>query len=254
MTQQTSGTVIYIILMSFAGLGQAPGHPSFEVASVKAAQRSAPRGSRVSVQGDRVSYNNTTLKNVLARAYQVKWYQVTGPAWISTERYDILAKAPDNTPKDQIPLMLQGLLAERFKLTLHREMKEMPVYALMTGKAVLQLQKAEHGGEEPASFEMKDSHREAKNMSLAQLADMLSLMLARPVLDVTGVSGYYDFAFDYSMEEMGGMAATDAGAGATNSAPSVFTILHGLGLKLESRKAPIEVIVIDGGNQMPVEN
>jgi uncharacterized protein (TIGR03435 family) len=220
--------------------------PSFEVASVKLAEPSATRGGRASASGDRVSYINTTLKNVLARAYGVKGYQIVGPSWIVTERYDIIAKAPEGTPKEQIPLMLQTLLTERFRLTLHREMKQLGVYALVTADGP-KLQTSPETGE--FSFEIDNGHRVAKRMSMARLADMLALMVGQPVLDKTGLNGAYDFALDYSMEELGGINRPDA-----PEAPSIFTIVKQLGLKLDSREAPVETIVIDGGDKIPTEN
>ena len=95
--------------------------PTFEVASIKPAAPTNDRGGRITSSGDRVAYTNTTLLNVLARASLVKGYQIDGPSWIRTERYDIIAKAPENTPKDQIPPMLLALLTERFQLKVHRE-------------------------------------------------------------------------------------------------------------------------------------
>ena len=221
--------------------------PSFEVASVKRAAQSTSRGGGASASGDRVSYTNTTLKNVLVRAYGVKGYQIVGPSWIVTERYDIIAKAPEGTPKEQIPLMLQTLLTERFKLTLHRETKELGVYALVTAADGPKLQTSSETGE--FSFEIDNGHRVVKKMSMARLADMLAIMVGRPVLDKTGLDGSYDFTLDYSMEELGGMNRPDAQA-----APSIFTIVKQLGLKLDSRKAPVETIVIDTGEKIPAEN
>lgn len=109
--------------------------PTFEVASVKPAPPSTG-GFRSMMGGDsgRLNYSNVSLKDIIAQAYQVKDYQISGPDWLGSERFDIVAKLPPGTPKDQIPLMLQSLLAERFKLQLHREKKDLPGYALVVDK------------------------------------------------------------------------------------------------------------------------
>jgi uncharacterized protein (TIGR03435 family) len=227
--------------ISFALFGQTPG---FEVASVKIAKPSAGRTGHAVSNGDRVSFTNTTVKNALARAFQVTGYQIDGPDWILTERYDIEARAPENTPKEQLPLMLQALLTDRFQLKLHRENREMPVYELTAGKGELKLEKGDEGG---ATIEMSNG-RKAKNTSMAQLAQFLAGMVQRPVFDKTGLQGAYNFALPMSMEELGGVSNPDV------TAPSIFTIMEELGLKLESLKVPLEVIVVDGGNKVPTEN
>jgi uncharacterized protein (TIGR03435 family) len=219
--------------------------PSFEAASVKPAAPTTGRGGRATTSGDRFTYANTTLLNVLARAYLVRGYQIDGPSWIRTERYDILAKAPDNTPKEQIPLMLEALLKERFQLKLHRERREMQVYALIAGKGPAKFEKSE--GE--LGYDLNNGRRVLKNHTMAQLADFLSPMSQRPVFDRTGLPGTYNFPLEMSMEELGGInAAPDP------SSPSMFTIVEGLGLKLESRKEPVDVIIVESGNKIPIEN
>jgi uncharacterized protein (TIGR03435 family) len=232
-----------IALLPFGAHGQTTQAPAFEVASVRAAVPVRSQGGRASTSGDTVVYRNTTLKNALARAFEVmSGNQITGPSWIQTERYDIVAKAPENTPKDRIPLMLQTLLVERFKLKLHHENRELAAYALVTGKGRLKIQKVEDAREKN-TFAVKDGHREAKSLSMAGLAHFLSLMLQAPVFDQTGQPGFYDFALDYSREET-----------TRDSAPSIFTIVGELGLKLESQKTPLDVIVVDAGDKVPTEN
>ena len=114
---------------------------AFDVASVKPA---APiTGGRLMVRMSggpgspdpgQITYTNVAMKNLLTTAYNVKGYQISGPAWLDSERYDIAAKIPKGATKEQFQLMLQNLLAERFKLTLHRESKDLPIYALVVGK------------------------------------------------------------------------------------------------------------------------
>jgi len=124
------------VLASCGLFGQTAPPPAFEVASIKQAAPQADGQMMVRMGGDagRVDYANVSLKQVLAKAYDVKSYQITGPSWLDTERYDIVAKVPDGVPKAQIPAMLQALLAERFHMTIHRETKEQSVYAIVVGK------------------------------------------------------------------------------------------------------------------------
>lgn len=218
---------------------------TFEAASVKPAAPITGRGGRATASGDRVIYANTTLLNALARAYLVRGYQIDGPAWIRTERYDIIAKAPDNTPKEEIPLMLEALLKERFQLKLHRERRETLVYALVAGKGPAKYQKSDGD----VGYDLNNGRRELKNHTMAQLADFLSPMVQHPVFDRTGLPGTYKFPLEMSMEELGGINATP-----DRSTPSIFTIVEELGLKLESRKEPVEVIIVESGNKIPIEN
>lgn len=125
-----------------AAFGQSVGSPAFDVASVKPAEPPAQMGMmRVRMSGGpgtpdpgQLTYTNVTLKNVLMNAYGVKGYQISGPKWLESERFDIVAKIPTGTTKEDFKLMLQNLLAERFKLTLHHETKELPMYSLVVGK------------------------------------------------------------------------------------------------------------------------
>src|SRR5271166_192681 len=133
---------------------------------------------------------------------------------------------PAHTPKDQIPLMLQALLTARFQLKLHRESREMPVYFLVTGKGTAKYQKSE--GE--LGYDMDNGRRVLKNHTMAQLADTLTFTVQRPVLDRTGLAGTYNIPLEMSQEAELGKS--------DGSAPSIFTVVEGLGLKLESRKAP----------------
>ena len=290
-----------LLLAAFApgaALGQTPQPPpAFEVASVKPAAPQTAGRMMAGMGGDagRVNYTNVPLKNVLMRAYGVKIYQIAGPAWLDDERYDIVAKVPDGVPKEQIPVMLQNLLAERFRMTVRRETREQPVYALVVGKNGAKLKKSGDspppvskgpgggpaarptgaaGGSQPrgdVTFVFNGAagplRFETKGMTLSSLAGMLSGMLDRPVVDMTGILGDYDITLDASMDELAGMRAAMAGAGAMPHAPadgapapesapsaSIFTSIQQLGLKLEPRKAPVEYIVVDKAEKVPTEN
>lgn len=279
--------LVVVILIVFVA-GVAPSQPvsntpAFEVASIKQAAPTISHGIVVSMGGDpgRVNYTNVTLKNVLMRAYNVRTYQISGPPWLDTQRYDILAKVPDGAPKEQIPAMLQSLLAERFKMTLHRETKEQSVYALVVGKNGPKLKSAEEGGSgvagpgpnggpapKGAVMISSNGHLEARGATMAALSDLLSNLLDRPVVDMTEIKGNYDIVLDVSTEDLAGLRKLAAGgpahgpgtpaeAGpAPESVPSasIFTAIQQIGLRLDSRKAPIEYIVVDKAEKVPTEN
>jgi len=134
-----AGLVVFASCVSWAQTAETS--PSFEVASVKPAAPIAGNGIRVMLRGGpgtpdpgQITYTNVTVKNVLTNAYGVKSFQISGPGWLDSERYDIVAKLPRGATKAEFMVMLQNLLAERFKLTLHREKKDLPMYALVVGK------------------------------------------------------------------------------------------------------------------------
>jgi len=240
------------LIASCAALGQsASALPEFEVASVRSARPLTGNDIGVSMgrSPGRVTYTNVTLKNVIMTAYGVKAYQISGPDWLNNERYDIVAKLPDGAPKDQIPLMLQRLLLERFRLSLHREKKELSVYALMIGKDGPKLQKADGGG---GTLRRGRGHLEAQMMSISGLANALSGVVDRVVLDMTELKGRYNFSLEWTEEG-------EAGAGSDNpplrSGPAIFTALQEqLGLKLQARKALVEIIIIDRAQKVPTDN
>jgi uncharacterized protein (TIGR03435 family) len=256
---------------------------------------------------------------LITKAYDVKLYQISGPDWVtsmsaqmSAQRFDVLAKMPDGTTKEQVPEMLRTLLADRFKLTIHRDTKEHAVYALVVGKGGPKLKESEplptapppvsadggpappastgsnqvtvntsgkggaevsdgEGGKQKMSMgaDGKSMHIENSRMSMAKLAEMLSPMLDRPVVDMTELKGNYQIALDIPMEELmaiakrSGMVPGMGGGGDAGRAPaeaadpsggSLFATVQQLGLKLEARKSPIEHIVIDHVEKMPTEN
>ncbi len=123
---------------------------------------------------------------------------------------------------------------------LHHETRELLAYALVTGKGRLGLGDI---SDQKESVALNNGQRVAKGWSMATLAQMASATLRAPVLDMTGIQGRYDFPYDYSTEET-----------LRDSAPSIFTVVEDLGLKLESRKAPFDVIVIDAGDKAPTAN
>ena len=134
-----------LVVLTYCALFAQSNPPAFEVASIKPAAPQPMGRVMVRMGGDagRVDYANVSLKDVLARAYNVKRYQITGPSWLDSERFDITAKVPDGVPKEQIPTMLQALLAERFRMTVRKESKDEPIYGLLVGKGGPKLKKSD---------------------------------------------------------------------------------------------------------------
>jgi uncharacterized protein (TIGR03435 family) len=225
--------------------------PVFEVASVKQVQPPPPgRGVSSSMRMDpgRFICTNVTLKKLIFNAYGVKDYEVTGPDWLNTELYDIAASVPTDTAGDDVLLMMQSLLAERFKLALHRERKEMPVFALIVGKTGPKLKQVEFG---PSRTSASPGKLTATNVPMRNLAEFLSRQLDRPVLDLTGLKGFYDFTLEWAPEAK----ASAPGDAAGEIGASLFTaVQEQLGLKLEGRKAPIEILVVDRAEKVPTGN
>jgi uncharacterized protein (TIGR03435 family) len=311
-----AGLVVFTSCAAFAQTAE--NSPSFEVASVKPAAPITGNAIRVMMRGGpgspdpgQITYSNVTLKNVVMNAYGVKGFQISGPGWLDSERYDIVAKVPRGATKAEFMVMLQNLLAERFKLTLHREKKDLPMYALVVGKNGPKLKEsvddpAPKEGDVPKGGGPADgpgaamgritmgkdgfpvlpgrgatammltsggARMNANRQTMAGLAEMLSGQLDLPVVDMTGLKGNYDFTLSFAPE--GGMALRagmlappagpppgEGGGGAPiastpdgQSAPSLFAALQEqLGLKLEQRKGPVDLLVIDHLEKASIEN
>ena len=320
------------MLFAWGALAFAQTPPAFEVASVKPADPQ-PMGKMMISMGcdkQRCTYTNINLKILLSQAYKVKQSQISGPAWLDSERFDVLAKIPDGVSETQVPAMLQALLEERFQMKLHKETRDTSIYALLVGKGGPKMEKAADlpdspagSGERPAlaspamggamggrgsvststqgaapppppppgagggagmggrgamprggfgismngatgkaTFEMNGS-------TMARFADTLSDLVGRPVVDMTELKGDYKFKMEVAAEDLAGMKMGMAAAGAppahqsyaadgpapeVTPAPSLFSAVQDLGLRLESRKAPFEYLVIDHAEKVPTEN
>ena len=218
---------------------------TFDAASVR---RSAPEtgsGARstgaIPRQQDpgRINYPNVTLKSVIAQAYSVARDQIGGPQWLDDERYDIVATLPSGASQDQVPLMLQRLLSERFHMTVHDETKPRTGYALVPGKGERKLKTSDRTGGN-FGFEVRSDDIQFTNFTMTNLASFLSSSMGRPVADQTAIEGRYDITLNASM--------TDIKSG------SVFSAIEDLGLKLELRTAPAKFVVVDKADKVPTEN
>ncbi len=257
-----------VLLVSSAAAAQtldAP--PAFDVASVKVSQ-SAPtgrdgggrgmfggRGGRGNIQASPagLSMRNTTLKNAVRWAYQVSEYQVSGPDWLDSARYNIEARASTPANDEQLQLMLQGLLKERFKLVLHRQSKEFQVYVLSPGKGSPKLQESTSTGESSIDTQTDRMSVVVQRTPISQMIDMLTPLLGAPVLDMTGLKGKYDITVNIG-DFMADMPTGGGGAPFDPLTIIKAALEQKMGLKLESRKVPLDVLVVDSAEKAPTEN
>jgi uncharacterized protein (TIGR03435 family) len=245
---------ITALLMMIAAHGQV-----FEAASIKPNNSGKP-GSGISLYPNRIKIINSTLNFCVQVAWNVKDFQVSGGGgWMDTERYDIDAVAANPITREESRIMLRALLAERFGLVVHSETQDRQGYVLVT---------ARNGPKLPPPIDdpsvmfsrtpSGDRTLQATNVSMARFAEALSASLGAIVIDRTGIEGQYDVSFQWTpdpndrrMTKSGEPAPppTDAVPG-----PSIFTALQEkLGLRLEAKKVPVEVIVIEHANR-PTEN
>jgi uncharacterized protein (TIGR03435 family) len=241
---------------SFILKAQAP--QEFEAASIKP---SAPTGGRVRVgietmPGGRISMTGVTVKILIQQAYAVRDFQITGgPNWLGSDRYDIMAKPETAVSGDQVKTMVQGLLASRFQLKFHRETKELQTYALVVAKGGSKLKASEMAasGDGRGGGQMRIGRGQflADGATISGLVDRLGDVLGRSVIDKTGLTGNYDIKLEWTPDENeGGMMRVVQGRGDqppdAPTGPSLMTALQEqLGLKLESTKGPVALLVID---------
>ncbi len=263
--------------------------PSFEVASVKLSEPITPamvQSGRlnigVSIDATHVRISKLSLSDLVRLAYQIKNYEYAGPEWMNQQRYDVQAALPEGGKRGQVPAMLQTLLTDRFKLVIHRESRELAVFALVARKDGHRLKPAAPPGAGAPSPQIRggatvvgnatvrsgpggDSrvtplpgggfHVETARMTLAAFADVLNGYAVRPVLNMTGIEGAYDMEFDVSAEEFRlARHASPVETPADPSGVSLFSSIQKLGLKLEPRKAPVEVLVVDKAEKIPTDN
>jgi len=227
-----------------------------------------------------VRITSLTMRDYLAMAYRVKQYQISGPDWILTTTFDLSAKLPAGSSSDQIPEMLQTFLADRFQLKLHKETKELPAYAIEIGKPPLKLQESAEatstdakaplnitggGSEAGVSVDMgngsyytfSNNKFEIKKVNMDRLVRVLERYLDRPLVDLTNLKGTYDLTIPVTPEDYQTMlirAAVNSGVVLPPQAlqlldnASIASLQDGLaqvGLKLEARKLPLNLLVID---------
>lgn len=248
----------------------ASGNPVFEAASVKESAPGSRRFGILAEPGGRLTANNATLGAIIRTAYDVNPQEmIAGPEFdrLLSQRFDIEAKAQDDPPRDQMKLMLQSLLADRFKLAVHHETRQLPVFVLVVSKpAKIGPQLILHtgsancpdsnvtsrdGASGSSSIPCGDmivgpGHMTANKISMSDFAASLSGAAGRLVLDRTGLVGTFDLTLKYTPEQQQAVAPGPDAVMPDPQGPSLFTALQEqLGLKLDSQTAPVDVLVVD---------
>ncbi len=232
--------------------GQAADAPvAFDVASVKMVGAGEGKGRElITPSPSGVTLRNVHLRNAIGWAYHLQAIQVIGPGWLDSDTYDIAAKAATAVPQEQLRQMMQTLLAERFKLTAHRDSKEMPAYVLSIAKGGHKLKESESAG----TMELKpngNGRASFTKVTLTQLIEMTSPILQGVVVDETGLTGSYDFTLDLTSFMGGDFHPTGI--------EDVVGILiraanEQLGIKIEQKKVQAPRLVIDHIEKLAVEN
>ena len=281
-----------LVIMLITVLGYSQTKVEFEVASIKPVADQAI-GDAVQlglhVDGSQVRYSALSLKELIVQAYKVKLYQISGPDWLSGQRFEVAAKLPDGAKMSDVPEMLQNLLADRFALKLHRESKEFPVYTLEIAKGGLKMTESKADSDAtPAApapsvnvaaagsaqgvgvnlgggsyYSFANNRLEGKKLTTTRFVDILARFMDRPVVDQTGLTAPYDFTLDLTPEDYTAMLIRSAITAGVNLPPqalraldyssgdSLVNALQKVGLSLTPKKAPLDVLVIDSVLKMP---
>jgi uncharacterized protein (TIGR03435 family) len=277
-----------VVLLSPAVLAQP--RPQFEVASIRpSAEQQNQVTVGVSINGSQVRISYWSLKDYIAMAYSLRPDQVAGPDWLGQTRFDIAAKLPDGASPNDVEKMMQTLLADRFQLKVHTDKKEFSVYALAVAKDGAKIRPVPPNPEAPAArgfaavgsgnanaigidlgggaaFNLANGRIDIRKMEMAMVAEMLTRFMDRPVVNTTGLTGQYDLTLELTPEDYNAMRIRSAiNAGVVlppqalrgleaASADPLSAPLQKYGLAFESRRMPLDVIVVDSALRMPTEN
>jgi len=274
---KSTTVLIALLLASAVPAGQQAPQRGFDVVSIKPSESSAIGGGLRFNPSGRVEWTGTTLRNLIRMAYQRFGFDprevVGGPAWIDSERFDIIATAerppgnrPDGFPQELLG-MVRALVEDRFKVRVHNEQRQAPIYTLVvargdgkTGASLRQVpdacaeamkalsEKTPRSGPPPCSFGGGPGKLVGTGVTLTMFANALSGYVGRNVVDRTGIAGSFDFelTFDPSSTARNPPGAVPGPPVRDDTAPSIVTALQEqLGLKLESTRGPIDVLVID---------
>jgi uncharacterized protein (TIGR03435 family) len=291
--------LVCLLVMSFVVLGfsraaVAQKLPEFEVASIKPTPEGnipgvgAAAAVGLRITGSNVRISGLSLKDYIGMAYSLEPPQVMAPEWAAQLRFDIAGNLPADGTREQIPQMLQALLADRFQLKVHKESREFPIFALVVGKGGLKIKgtpvdpnaprpaTVEAGGGGSAAgivinlgqgtFTLASNKLEVKNLTMADLARALTRFAERKTIDATGNTDRFDFSLDLAQEDYqfalmraavnNGVVLPPQALRLLDSAPSnvLGQYIAKTGLELEERKAPLDVVVVDSVTREPKAN
>ncbi|MGD1069773.1 MAG: TIGR03435 family protein [Bryobacteraceae bacterium] len=281
---------VFIALASVAAWGQTG--PAFEVASIKPSEQ-APEQVNVGVHidGAQLTALGLNLREYIRMAFRLKDYEVVGPDWLASQRFDVEAKLPAGATREDVPAMTLALLQERFGLKFHRDSKEFPVYGLVPAKGGLKLKAAPENPDDVAAaqkavdisasggrggvsinlgngayFTFSNNQFTGRKLTMANLADSLGRFMDKPVVDMTKTPGRFDVTLPLSPQDFRIMLIRSAVAAGANVPPQALRFLNDplgdslalaldrSGLRLEDQKAPLQVLVVDHMEQQPTAN
>jgi len=254
---------IWALVCGLTSAQTRPAVPAFEVASIRpgapfSMELLRAGGIGMKIDPGRVVIRSWSLQDMIGAAYQVRTDQIAGPDWMGAQRFDVQAKMPEGSSAEQVPEMLQALLAARFHMSAHRGQKEIPVYALTAKKGGFKLRESAAADPSPTGCTIiSGGHRACHKMTMADLASLLTQLsrmyaamppggmpwgIESPTVDMTGLTGAYDFDMNF------GPGSEDTGGG------SVMDAIDRLGLKLEKQKRQSELIVVERLEKVPTDN
>jgi uncharacterized protein (TIGR03435 family) len=247
-------TLIGLVLTGTAGSALWAQSTAFEVATVKIHPAGDNGFSDPALKNGTFTARNVSMRRLLRDAYGLSDLQITGPDWLDSDRYVLVAKSPQGVPDSDLMPMLQALLKERFHLAVHREMKEMPVFDMVVAKGGLKiwLFDAARPVVKPPLPAHVTSAMEASNgvVTMPELATRLTASAGRPVLDKTGLKGRYGFFLLYTT-----LSAQSDDATAGSGPPDFFAAVEQqLGLRLEPKKEAVEILGVEHAERVPTEN
>jgi uncharacterized protein (TIGR03435 family) len=217
---------------------------TFEVASIREArvvtQQEKAGRDQVELTATGVTVRNASLSYLIQWAWDVKFYQVSGPEWLKTQRFEVQARSPQGTSPQDLRAMMRALLQDRFKMAVHQESKEQSVYTLFAGKEP-KIKRATGGS---ASLKVVNGSFVFENTTMTEFAERLSDFATadRPVVDKTGLAGVFDFRLESMALEM------KRGEG------SIVTAVADLGMQLKAAREPLPTLVVDRCEKTPSEN
>lgn len=271
-----------VALLAMAAIASAQPRLQFEVASVKPVV--TPSNMVYAMDSSRVDLDFISLRNLIMLAYKLEAWEVAGPDWMRTSRFEVRARLPQGATKEQVPEMMQSLLADRFKLVSHRETKEESVYALQVGKDGPNLKEGAadnrhsdsswlNGRSILAKYDADDGYWsvsqkrgsaeprifDAARITMSELARPLLFYVDGPVVDMTGLNGVYQVSLEVPLDlkaAANALARRPAMDGASDPSGdvSIFAAIRKLGLTLTKRKAPVDHLVVDQVEMVPTEN
>lgn len=258
--------IVLSVILSMPVLGQTPaGGLEFEAATVKTNKSGDLAPSR-DMRGGQIYLRNLTLRLLLAAAYNMQQDQLSGaPSWFDSDHFDVVAKVPPDTKADDRLVMLQNLLKKSFNLALHQEDKVLPGYALVVSKRGSKLKESEAGrlsctsGTVGMLLHVSCQHASAGDVANVVMKSAQDYLHGGQVIDSTGLNGTWEFSLDWTSARLYD-AATSNPDGTSNAPPATSVISFSqaledqLGLRLESKKIPTPILVIDHADRVPTEN